>query len=306
MVMDSMEYTFSRLEQRILETAEKTGGELYAALKEIAGPTLVCGCGGSSVVAAYLAEVLSRKNGIACVRAESRDVMHMDVRGWENVVAVSYGGRNLGVEAAFSNGLHKYLFSPNVREDARALKYAASEPERSYISVAATRGPMAALLMYYTDGDLGLLKEILASPEPEGELDPGTPVIEILTGDGSAAAAVLTESTLVESGMLAPVLHEKYNFCHGRINLGNALYTQLLYFRDDTELDGVMNEWNLPRYRHALVIDRRYEDPVVNDYWLSLQCMKLCRKLALRKGIDLSSIEECPENDRFYLFKGKM
>ena len=165
---------------------------------------------------------------------------------------------------------------------------------------------VSALSVTFARIKLDLLKEILSSPEPEGELDPSVPVCEIMAGTESRAAAVMMESTMAESGMCAPVVHDKYNFCHGRINLSCAMDSQLVFFRDRTELDELMDRYDLPRYGNVVVLERKYDDPVVNDFWLCLQCLRLCRRLALKKGVDLSSIEEHPDNDRFYLFDGEM
>ena len=46
----------------------------------------------------------------------------------------------------------------------------------------------------------------------------------------------------------------------------------------------------------AVVIDRRYEDPVVNDYWLSLQCMKSLTVSLLRQIRKLQSIRASLQN----------
>ena len=226
----------------------------------------------------------------------------MDLTPYENVIAVSYSGNNIGVDVIYETGLHKYLFTGHPREDVTNLLYNMKE-ENSYVSISATMVPLSILLMYYTDNDRTLLEEIL---KEDIQSDSASDFYEVLSGYETQTAGILLESSLIESGMAACVVHDKYNFCHGRINLSRHEDSDLIFFKMDNELDELLYDKLQSHYGKTITIPRKNEDDVINDYIASLLSLKLIHQIAINKGAEISDMDELPDNDSFYLFKGKM
>ena len=303
---ETMSYCFSRLEDRIFGAIDSTDLiSFFDALRGISTPTLVTGAGGSSVAALYLSKVISAKNNTICTEVMARDMLYMPLDGYENVVSCSYSGKNIGVKATFRNDLKKYLLSANTKEGTIPLQYKVNDEELSFISFAGTLIPMSLLFLYYTDGDIDLLKEIMHTEFTWDQL-PDSKVIEILYGYEQATAARFLESTLTEGALAAPVLHEKYNYCHGRCKLNDDQKNDLLYFAADNELDNLFKKELPDFYSSVTVLEGKYQDQVVNDFYHTYQAMMLCKAVAESKGKDLSK-KIVPEiSEKLYLYRGEM
>ena len=303
---EKMEYCFSRLEERILSAVDKTDTDiLFDGFRQISLPTLVTGVGGSSVVSAYFSKVIRTKNNVICNEVMPRDMLYMPLDGYRNVVACSYSGKNIGVKASFANGLKKYLYSVNTIEGTEPLQYTVSEEEESFVSVSGTLIPMSLLLLYYADDDTDLLKEIIRTSVNWSGL-PSSKVIEVLYGYEQSTAARMLESTMTEGALAAPVLHEKYNYCHGRCQLNDEQKNDLIYFPGDNGMDEIY-EIELPTfYRSVTRMEGRYSDPVVNDFYLTYQSLLLCKAIAEDKGKDLSRKNVPDISDKLYLYIGDM
>ena len=74
----------------------------------------------------------------------------------------------------------------------------------------------------------------------------------------------------------------------------------------NSELDDVLHETLQKYYKKILVIERKYEDDVINDAYASLIALKFIRNIARIKGVDISDMKEVEDNDVFYRFNGKM
>ena len=59
-------------------------------------------------------------------------------------------------------------------------------------------------------------------------------------------------------------------------------------------------------YERIITIDRRYEDDVIEDYRSCILALKLIHEIALRKGAEISDMNELEDNDVFYRYAGKM
>ena len=300
-----MHKTFDMILPRVLEAVRNSDLEsIFKRLSEIKGATLVSGVGGSSVAATYLTKVLNKKNKIISTFAFPRDLLYMDLSGYENVISCSYSGRNVGVDVSFDNDLNKYLYSIGHRDNATDLRYRVLDEEYSFVSLAGTLIPMAIAFLYYT-GDEKLLKEIL-SKRVSFDAD-GRRVYEVLYGQEDLTAARLLESTITEGALGEAVLHEKYNMCHGRIMHQHAFRdSALIYFTQESELDDVFRKNTLPYFDKTYILERKYEDDIVNDFYFSWLSLQLCRDIADAEGKDLSLKEMLDESEVLYLFKGKM
>ena len=304
----NMHDNFKLLEERVLDSLEKTDLERISyQLKKINTPTITTGVGGSSVVSNYASKVLSAKNGIIAEHQEPRDMLYKSLSGYDNVLACSYGGKNYGVETSFTNGLNKYLLSRNASLDTSvtSLNYDTSiEPEDSFISLGATLIPMSIMLAYYNDNDVSLIKEILQTAR-EYKIDIDK-VYEILTGYDTSTASIYLDSTLAEAGLAVPVLHDKYSLCHGRTTLSYHHDHSLIHLDRNTELDRVYKE-ELPQYYNSVItLEGRYQDPIIDDFYLTYQSILLSKAMAESKGRDLSRMDHSPAVKKLYRYNGEM
>ncbi len=299
---DKMNDCFATLKDKVEYAIANTDLDLFfRKLDEIEGPTLVCGVGGSSVVASFLSKVLREKKHIISTFAFPRDLKYMDLTPYRNVISVSYSGNNIGAEVMFQTDLKKYLLTGNERDDCDNIVYHMIR-EDSYVSISATIVPLSLILLWYRN-DPYIVREIL---NEEIRSDSDNSFYEVMSGYETSTASVMLESSITESGMAACVVHDKYNYCHGRINLSRHSDGDLIFFRMDNELDDLLYENLKNHFRKIITISRKYEDDVVNDYYATLISLKLIREIANNKGTDISDMKELADNDVFYRFNGEM
>ena len=303
----NMQFNFDMLEERILDSLSVT--DLKSIRKELAkikGNTACIGVGGSSVVSEYAAKVLRNKNNILAINEEPRNMIYINLNNYENVVSCSYSGNNYGVDVSFNNELKKYLLSRGVSErpDVTNLQYSGNLPkEKSFISLAATLIPMAILLDYYLDGDLENVYDSLYHYQYNVD---NSDVYEIMSGYDTSSASKFLESTMVESRIATPVVHDKYSFCHGRSTLGYHSNNSLIYFDRGTKLDQLLLEELKEYYHQVIVIDGNYSDYVVDDFNLTIKTMYLAKAIAEAKGCDLSGVEYSPVVKKLYKYNDRM
>ena len=304
----NMHDNFKLLEKRVLDSLEKTDLErIKYYLERIKTPTITTGVGGSSVVSNYASKVLSSKNGIIAEHQEPRDMLYKTLMGYDNVLACSYGGNNYGVQTSFDNTLNRYLLSRNKSQidGVTSLNYDTEiENEDSFISLAATLMPMSIMLAYYNDNDISIIKEILeAAREYNIDVDK---VYEILTGFDTSTASIYLDSTLAEAGLASPVIHDKYSLCHGRTTLSYHHDNSLIHLNRNTELDKLYKE-ELPQYYNGIItLEGKYDDPIIDDFYLTYQAMLLSKAMAESAGRDLSRMAYSPAVKKLYRYKGEM
>ncbi len=303
--MKRMEENFNFLKNRVQDSLSKTNlEETRRVLSSIKSPTIITGTGGSRVVSIFTSKILAAKNGIIAEPHEPRDLIYMPTTGYENVLACSYSGTNYGVETSFNNNLNRYLLSSTKAESISNINYETTLPkEKSFISLAATLIPMSIMLDYYLDGNHTIIEDILTSSPPKIEHDH---VFEIMSGYDTATAHTYLESTLVESSIAIPIVHDKYSFCHGRTTTSYHNNHSLIYFDKDTELDKIMLEELQEYYQKILVLKSKYKDPIIDDYYLTFQSMLLTKELAQQTDTDLSKIDYSPVVKRLYKYNGTM
>lgn len=304
--VDDMYTNLDKMLPRILDTLKKTNlNYIFNELSNIKGPTIVTGVGGSSVVGEYLAKVLNKKNHIIAEFKFPRELLLTDLSEYENVISISYSGRNIGVDASFNNNLKKYLLSGSTREGVTNLQYVVEDEEFSFVSMAGTMIPLSIILMYYLN-DLDLIRDIL-SIRKEFNIDDSL-IYEVLTSEKSKGACAMLESTLVEGSLGALIIHEKYNYCHGRtlFNHFNPNTSTLIYMEDDSALDSLFKDNLFSTYKNVITIDKKYNDDVVDDYYKSFMCLLLCMQISEKQGKDMS-IKYPPEvSELMYGYKGEM
>lgn len=301
----SMNENFTKLQERVLNSLERTDLiKIKNTLSSIKDSTLVNGVGGSSVVSLFLSKVLSSKNNIICENVTTRDLIYRNLVCFQNIISCSYSGNNYGVITSFNNNLNKYLLSRNIKEGVTNINYATIDVEESFVSLSATLIPMSILLAYYLDNDIDVIKEILNSTYEFNFSN--ADIYEVLSGYETSTASKFIESTLAESGIGIPIIHDKYDFCHGRSTLSQNYKSNLILLSTNNELDQLYNNTLDNYYNSVIKLDRKYVDDIVNDYYFTYLSMLLCKKIADNKGKDLSIVDYSPLVKKLYYFKGGM
>lgn len=301
----SMEENFMHLETRVLDSLEKSDlTKIKNILSSIKEPTLVSGVGGSSVVSLFLSKVLNTKNNIICENVTARDLIYRNLSSFKNIISCSYSGNNFGVTTSFDNSLNKYLLSRNLVPGVTNINYHNTDIEKSFISLASTLIPMSIVLSYYLDNDITIIKEILNSTY-EFNFN-NSKVYEVLSGYDTSAASKFIESTLTESGIAIPIVHDKYDYCHGRSTLSFHNDNNLIFLNTNCELDKLYDSI-LPTYYNSIIyLNKKYDDDIVNDYYFTYLSMYLCKLIAESNKQDLSIVSYSPLVKKLYPFKGGM
>lgn len=289
----NMNVNFEYLKRRVIDTFDNTDIDfINRELSLLDKPTLICGVGGSSVVSDYASKVLSSKNSIITRSTEPRDMIYMNSNSFSNIVACSYGGSNYGVELSFNNSLKKYLLSRNRNEEVINLQYKTTiDNERSFISLGATLIPVSILLNYYLDGNMSFLDDI---EEKLFLFDTECDVYEIFSGYDTSTTSKYLESTMVESGIGVPVVHDKYSYCHGRSTMSINNNNIAIFLNRNTELDRLLLSEISRYYKNVIIIDSKYNDIILDDYQMLVQAMYLTRFIAQCKNKDLSRVDYNP------------
>ena len=304
----NMKVNFKYLKERVIDSLEHTDLEFIRnELSKINEPTIFSGVGGSSVVSEFGSKVMNKKNGIISINSEPRDFIYRNNNPFRNVIACSYSGNNYGVELSFLNELKKYLLSNNAFEDKDVtyLKYDTTiDSERSFISLGATLIPVSILMDYYLNGkDKDLVDSI---QEQDFDFEPENDIYEIYTGHDTSTASKYLESTITESGIGITIVHDKYSYCHGRSTLNMNYKGVAIYFNRNTEFDKIMLEELKKYYKTIIIIDSKFEDDILDDYQMLIQCMYLTKYIAEKKEKDLSKVEYSPIVKRLYKYNGNI
>lgn len=301
----NMKENFEKIESRVFRSLYDTDLERvnYELLK-ITEPTLVSGVGGSSVVADYASKILNQKNKIITRSVEPRDFKYFSMNGYKNVLVCSYSGNNYGVELAFLNNLKHYLLSSrkNEHDGIVNLTYNCTDKEHSFISLAATLIPCSILLNYYLNNDK---ERIIDKVETYNfKFDVNCDAYEIFTGLETSTASKFLESTMAESGIGLPIVHDKYSYCHGRSTISTSYNNIAIYFNLDTELDKLLISELSKYYKDVIILDT--SNSVMSEYILLIKCMYLTKYIAEEKSKDLSDVEYNPIVKKLYKYDGDL
>lgn len=304
----NMKINFEYLKRRVEDAFDKTDLEFIRRnLLELKKPTIVSGVGGSSVVSTFGAKIINQKNHIITQSSEPRDFIYQNLSGFKNVISCSYSGKNYGVDLSFANDLKKYLLSNNSfdNSDVTYLEYKTTiDKERSFISLGATLIPISILLDYYLDGNANRILELI---EPTTfTFDTESDIYEIFSGYDTSTSAKYLESTLVESGLAIPIVHDKYSYCHGRSTLSTVQRSNAIYFNRETDFDKMMLEELKPYYNGIIVISSPAKDQVEADFHMLVQSMYLTKYLAEQREKDLSKVDYSPITKKLYTYKGAL
>lgn len=304
----TMVFNFALLKDRVSDALYNTDLDyINSELSKLCEPTLLSGVGGSNVVSQFGAKVINAKNGIVSINSEPRDFLYQNNKAFKNVISCSYSGNNYGVELSFENQLKKYLLSNNSFNDSDVtyLKYNTNIPkENSFISVGATLIPVSILMDYYLNGQKDLILDCIE--ESSFEFDLESDIYEIFSGYDTSVASKYLESTMVESGIGIPIVHDKYSYCHGRSTLAINYNNVAIYYNRNTEFDRIMLEELKKYYSRIITIDSKFEDQILDDYQMLVQSMYLTKYISYKKEKDLSKVEYSPIVKKLYKYNGQI
>ncbi len=301
----NMKENFEKLERRVFDSLYDTDLEkINYELSKIDGPTLVSGVGGSSVVSEYASKILSNKNHIITRNTEPRDFMYIDTNLYKNVLACSYSGNNYGVELAFSNNLKHYLLASksNNTGDITNLTYTCLDQEKSFISLVATLIPCSILLNYYIGNHKERIIDNLDSYDYSFDIN--CDAFEIFSGIETSTASKYLESTMIESGIGVPIVHDKYSYCHGRSTISTVKNNIAIYFNGNTQLDKLLLE-ELPKYYKDVIV-LRFDNSLFSEYLLLVKCIYLTKYISEEMQKDLSGVDYNPIVKKLYKYNGKI
>jgi hypothetical protein len=310
----NMQENFDLLKDRVLDTHKVSDlEEIKQKIKSIKGNTICVGAGGSNVVANYASKVISKLNGNLVLCMLPRDLEHINLSNFDNVLIASYSGKGKAVDLALNNKLNKYLLSNNdiKYESVTNITYGSTiEKENSFISLAATLMPMSVLLKTYIGlrepHYISIIEEMFEKVKVNIKWND---IYEIIGGIENSTAIKYLESTMAESGIAVPIVHDKYDFCHGRSTLSYKNNSGLIYLNNrNKELDNLILSEAKKYYTEVVNLNGYYPNPdeLTDEFYMTLQAMYLTKKLAENKEEDLSIVDHSPLVYKLYHFKGTM
>ena len=301
----NMQENFEKLDGRVFDSLYTTDLEkINYELSKINEPILVSGVGGSSVVSDYASKIINKKNNVITKSVEPRDFKYLNTNGFKSVLACSYSGKTYGVSLAFFNDMKHYLLASKESEekDVINLTYNCTEKEKSFISLSSTLIPCSILLNYYLENEKEYIIDNIESYEYD--FDVNCDAFEIFTGLETSTASKYLESTIIESSIGVPIIHDKYSYCHGRSTFSTTNNNIAIYFNLNTELDKVLLR-ELPKYYKDVIILDSKNTPM-SEYILLIKCMYLTKYIAEMKNKDLSGVDYSPIVKKIYYFNGSV
>lgn len=301
----NMQENFEKLDGRVFDSLYTTDLEkINYELSKINEPILVSGVGGSSVVSDYASKIINKKNNVITKSVEPRDFKYLNTNGFKSVLACSYSGKTYGVSLAFLNDMKHYLLASKESEekDVINLTYNCTEKEKSFISLSSTLIPCSILLNYYLENEKEYIIDNIESYEYD--FDVNCDAFEIFTGLETSTASKYLESTIIESSIGVPIIHDKYSYCHGRSTFSTTNNNIAIYFNLNTELDKILLR-ELPKYYKDVIILDSKNTPM-SEYILLIKCMYLTKYIAEMKNKDLSGVDYSPIVKKIYYFNGSV
>ena len=320
-----MESNFAKLQQRTINACRETDFEVMKNfLKKIKNGIFCVGVGGSEVVADFAATIFPETNACGAISGTLSQAFDMKkYHGlFERLLLCSYSGSNPAIDRITDNGFanfrHIYLLTSNrveIKTHVDRLRYVDDniEREKSFISLATTLMPMALLLRYYLEKkNLGTYHEVLSDMFANiKDIDvAANNKFEVFSYGDTRSSAKFLQSTMHEAGLGICAIHDKYGYCHGLSTLAyhnKQEHTLIHLINKKIEIDDVLSKNEIyENYKQVIVVDGPYEDAILNEFFLTLQCMYLCKNLAIANKKDLSRVDYAPSVKFLYRYKGEM
>ena len=180
--------------------------------------------------------------------------------------------------------------------------YNVQDKEHSFISLSATIIPCSILLNYYLGNEIYQIIDNMK--DYKFNFDVNCDVFELFTGLETSTASKYLESTMVESGIGIPVVHDKYSYCHGRSTLSTVYNNIAIYFNLNSELDKLLINELSNCYKDVIVLNA--SNNPISEFDLLLECMYLTKYIAEKKNKDLSGVDYNPVVKKLYRYKGTL
>lgn len=296
--------------KKIIISSTSSIDHIINELEQIKENTIIVASGGSMVVACFLKNILENKNNIIAEVVDPRDLHYKNLNKFPSIFIISYSGSNFGVKASFIKNKKIYLLSSRKSKiENEILLHYELENNNSFISLETTTVPLSILLKYYLKEKFAIiLNEVFDYIDEKMFLDISGEFLNIFSGSDTIAAEEFLTSTLTEANLTIPLVHKKYSYCHGRstVNINHSSSAIYLGY-NDTDLDKKLVEVLKLSCINNLVINSKFNDRIVNNYYFCLQCMILLINIATSKKINLRKIKYDREAvSRLYHFKGSM
>lgn len=304
--MKLMNENYNNLEKDVINSILSSDTEKFKLLlMEIKGNTIVTGVGGSRVVATFLKKILDTKEHINTLLYID-DLVNFNFDNYENIILCSFSGKGTPKNMCLNNKLKKYIISNNVVKKFTSLNYE-SIKRKSFISLSSTLIPISLLLYCYLgktkDEFISIIKDMFASIKINYYK---SDIYEIFYNRNSNTSLEYLESTMVESGIAIPIVHDLYSYCHGRSTTQKNINSAFIYLGEDTDLDKVLKDCFKQYEKKVIYLNNYSNDNIVNDYYKLLQAMFLTKIIAENKKVDLANIKYSPMVKNLFHFKGSM
>lgn len=328
-----MEYNYDILLDRVLcSNSSLRLDELKEKLKEIRNSCICIGTGGSYAPAVFASKVIKEVNStprheIISIPQEPLDSLKDRISAFENMLAITYSNKNYGIDRALErarkDGLRTYVLTASDKQSQNDIILAYPNfysKEYSFISISSTLSPMMFMLKYYlnaSEREMDMfINRLYSSVSKMKFIDENShsfnkiKCIEVMTSYDTDSAANIIRSTLVESGIGMPVIHNKYGYCHGPSTLSKACNNEniLIYLisGEMTDLDnGLLNDCK-PYYDQIIILDSKEKDKIIGDFELSMKALFLCKEIALSMNKSLSKVDYSTVARKYYKFNGGM
>lgn len=122
----------------------------------------------------------------------------------------------------------------------------------------------------------------------------------------TSTTARVIESTLTESGIGIPIIHDKYDYCHGKSTLSHNYNGHLILLSTNSEIDEIYKRIAKNYYNDEIILDKKCDDDIINDFYFTYLSMFLCKKIAEIKKMDLSLVNYSSIVKKLYYFKEKL
>lgn len=107
-----MKENFDLLYLRVSDVLKNLDKKNFSkTINSIDGNTICTGSGGSIVVAEFASEVIESKNNSLTKVVFPRDLLHIKINFYKNILIISSSGKNHGVFTAINTNLNKFLLT---------------------------------------------------------------------------------------------------------------------------------------------------------------------------------------------------
>lgn len=303
-----MEEIYQNLEAGIVDVLETTDfKELRSRLEQLSEPIVCTGSGGSQVVADFAQKVLEKTFHKLALREVPRDLYHQDLSFYRSLFLCSHRGKNHSVTLLLRTPLEHFVFGRDLpkkhRTKATQLSYHRTEKESpSFVAIASTLEAMAVLLQ--CSKSFSIIPWVRSVFQRRKSFPvTASHHFEIFSGKETSTCALFLESSLVEGGLGDCIVHDKYEYCHGRSTLSVRRASTLIYLLlEPTELDQCL--LHAPLAYDQIIILESKESDLKGNYELCLQGAYLLKQIADSQKKDLANVKYAPAVSTIYHFRG--